>query len=365
MRRIIGAIGVTLVVVAVMATSAATANAQSLIEYGLMSGFVASGNGGPATESVDSAHPLGSRPGLESGRKAGKPAELSGAFVYRKGRYTPLGTVPGQPITGHLGLNNRGQIVGAYLPDPAAPTFRGFLRDKRGDYERIDVPGAAGTFPSDINDRGSIAGIYSRDLVRVQSFLRRPNGAITTVDVPGASTTYVSGLNDRGAMVGCYLEDDRSPHGFLLERGVVTAIDPPGANQDVTDCNISAMDINDRGQIVGYYPDAQGTFHGFLYHKGRFTTIDHPDASNSARSGACDGMGFAASAAFGIDNRGRVVGQYVDRDGVLHGYLWERKRGFRTIDPPRGAGTVAADINDRGQILLPAPGTFSKGDGCF
>jgi probable HAF family extracellular repeat protein len=337
-RRIIGTIAVALTVVAVMATSGATANAQTAID--------------------------GSDPGLESGRKAGKPAGPSGAFIYRKGRYSPLDTVPGYPMTSHLGLNNRGTVVGAYLVD-AAPTIRGFLRDARGDYKRIDVPGAAGTFPNDINDRGTLVGIYSRDLVGLHGFLRRPNGAITTVDVPGASSTVASGVNNRGAVVGCYLDDDGSPHGFLLEREVVTPIDPPGANEDVTDCNIEAVDINDRRQIVGYYPDAQGTFHGFLYHKGRFTNLDHPDASDSARSGACDGMGFAASAAFGIDNQGRVVGQYVDAAGVLHGYLWERNRGFRTIDPPRGAGTVAVDINDRGQILLPAPGAFFKGDGCF
>ena len=77
----------------------------------------------------------------------------------------------------------------------------------------------------------------------------------------------------------------------------------------------------------------------------------------------------------GINNRGQVVGQSVDTAGVLHGYLWEPKGGFGTIDPPGGAGnacveipdggrvcgTVAADINDRGQILLPAPGGFYKG----
>jgi hypothetical protein len=363
-RRISGTIGVTLAVVALMAASA-VANAQTAIEYGLMSGVVASANGGPEAATLGSAARHGSGPVGRSGRKAGKPAEPPGGFVYRKGRYAPLGTVHGNPITSHLGLNNRGETVGAYLPDPAAPTFRGFLRGKRGDIKRIDVPGSAATFPLDINDRGTIAGIYSRDLERVQSFLRRPSGAVTTVEVPGAASTTVSGVNNRGALVGCYLEDDGSPHGFLLERGVVSVIDPPGANRDTTDCQIQAFDVNDRNQIVGYYPDAQGTFHGFLYHKGRFTTIDHPDASDSARTGACDGMGFGASAAFGVDNHGRVVGQYVDADGVLHGYLWERKRGFKTIDPPSGAGTVAVDINDRGQILLPAPGTFAKLDGCF
>ena len=150
---------------------------------------------------------------------------------------------------------------------------------------------------------------------------------------------------------------------------MVTPIDPPDANQDATFGNIAASDINDQGQIVGYYPDASGTFHGFLYHKGQFTDLDPPQTAGNRN-------GFGASAPFGINNRGQVVGQYVDADGVLYGYLWERKRGFETIDPPggvanfcaaapigRGCGTVAADINDRGQILLPGPGLFTKGDG--
>jgi hypothetical protein len=57
MRRIIGAIGLTLAVVAVMATSAATANAQTAIEYALMSGFVASGQ--PMTAHLRRRRPAG------------------------------------------------------------------------------------------------------------------------------------------------------------------------------------------------------------------------------------------------------------------------------------------------------------------
>jgi hypothetical protein len=54
-----------------------------------------------------------------------------------------------------------------------------------------------------------------------------------------------------------------------------------------------------------------------------------------------------------------------------------RRNAQKPADPPGGAssfcgevpnvgrvcGTIAADINDRGQILLPAPGTFTKGRG--
>ena len=59
---------------------------------------------------------------------------------------------------------------------------------------------------------------------------------------------------------------------------------------------------------------------------------------------------------------------------MLHGYLWEQGRGFTIIDPPGGAanactqlldggrfcGTIAADLNDRGQVLLPTPGALFK-----
>ena len=174
------------------------------------------------------------------------------------------------------------------------------------------------------------------------------------------------GINNRGAVVGGYADADGREHGFLLERGQLTVIDHPDAPEDPAASNTAAADLNDRGQVVGYYADANGTYHGYLYDKGRFTRIDPP--------GAADVAGFATTAPSGINHRGQVVGQSVDAAGVLHGYLWEQGRGFTTIDPPgageactelpdggRVCGTIAADINDRGQILLPAPGAFNKG----
>jgi probable HAF family extracellular repeat protein len=318
----------------------------------------------PSLETVGPAGRFGPGSGVDALRRDRATTDPAGAFIYRKGRYTPLDTVPDQPTTAHLGTNDRGLIVGSYLVDGA--TLRGFLRNEWGDYTTFDaVPDAALTAPFDINDRGTVVGSFSRDLVGVHGFLRRPNGEVKDVEVAGASATLPTGLNDRGAVVGTYADADGEGHGFLLERGIVTPIDPPDAKEGATVGNVQAFDINDRGQIVGFYPDRNGTFHGFLYHVGRFTRLDPPDATDSARSGSLDGKGFAATAAFGINNRGQVVGQYVDAAGVLHGYMWQRRRGFRTIDPPRGGGTVAADINDHGQIVLPAPGSFNKGDGGF
>jgi probable HAF family extracellular repeat protein len=114
-------------------------------------------------------------------------------------------------------------------------------------------------------------------------------------------------------------------------------------------------------RVVGCYADDNGTYHGFRYDKRRFTRIDPP--------GGADVPKWATTCALGINNRGHVVGQYVDAEGTLHGYLWQRGRGFETIDLPRGApmvspsgdrGATAADINDRWEIVVAFAGAFGK-----
>ena len=325
--------------------------------------------GAPAPTGVQAAGrdrlatgPMGSNdPQLEPRRTARSPAAAAGAFIYRKGRYSPLDALDGR-LTSHVGINNRGQIAGSYLPD--GMTLRGFVRDTKGTYTGFDAPGAR-TLAIDLNDQGTAVGIYG--VTGDHGFVRRPNGAVATIEVPGAVATTASGINNRGQVVGGYRDANGREHGLLLERGRVTRIDHPESPEDPAATNTAATDINDRGQIVGFYADAEGTYHGYLYDKGRFTRIDPPGAADVAR--------FATTVPIGINNRGQVTGQYVDTAGVLHGYLWEPRRGFKTIEPPGGAatfctelpdggricGTIAVDINDRGQILLPAPGAFFKG----
>jgi hypothetical protein len=65
--------------------------------------------------------PMGSNdPELGSRRTALKPADSPGAFIYRKGRYTPLDTLNGRP-TAHTSINDRGQIIGLYENPDATP----------------------------------------------------------------------------------------------------------------------------------------------------------------------------------------------------------------------------------------------------
>jgi probable HAF family extracellular repeat protein len=306
----------------------------------------------------------GNDPELGPRRNARRPADAAGGFVYRKGRYRPLDTVDSL-YTAHIAINNRSQTAGSYWRSDLDPG--GFVRSRRGDYTRVDVAPGPSTLLFDLNDRGAILG-WSGDAVtgQARAFLRRPNGDVTAIEVPGAQLTAPMGVNNRGAVVGGYNDAAGVLQAFVLQRGTVTTIVHPDSPTNPAASQTVATDINDQGQVVGCYADANGTYHGFRYDKGRFTRIDPPGGADVPR--------FATTCPFGINNRGQVVGQYVDAAGVLHGYLWEQGRGFRTIDPPGGAGrfcaevpnvgrvcgTVAADINDRGEILLPAPGGLVK-----
>jgi hypothetical protein len=82
------------------------------------------------------------------------PADPNGAFLFRDGRFTPLGDIRGAALVAHVNHNNRGQVVGFYLDDQGV--FRSFVKDRRGRVTTFAVPGAAATLAGGINDRGEI-----------------------------------------------------------------------------------------------------------------------------------------------------------------------------------------------------------------
>ena len=174
----------------------------------------------------------------------------------------------------------------------------------------------------------------------------------TAIDHPDAvDETGVTGINSRGQIVGGYVDAEGTVRSFLLDDGVFTRSITPCRRREPL-----AFGINDRGQIVGFYIDADGRVHGFLFDKRRgarrdegvFTTFDHPGCR--WRRGP--------DPYFGINDRGRIVGTYIDPGGKGHGFVRDKGRDarrdegvFTTIDFPGAAGTLAVAINNRDQIL--------------
>lgn len=275
----------------------------------------------------------------------------AGGFLFRDGRFTPLGAVPGAEVAGHVNINNRGQVVGFY--STADGTLRSFITDVRDGVRTFAVPGAAATLAAGINDRGQVAGTYfDRPLSdeptsgnTPHGFIRQPDGHITRVDLPAAfDGAAVTDINNRGQVVGETVTDGRGI-GFLRDTGgKVTTIRLPG-RAGVGDI----LSVNDHDQVVGYWDETPGapvnaphSKHGFIWNAGRVSRFDVPRSLSTG--------------ALGINNAGHIAGSYDDPAGRHHGFLL--KRGHYTrIDAPGRTLTDAWGINDRDQIVIPDLGT--------
>jgi len=102
-----------------------------------------------------------------------------------------------------------------------------------------------------------------------------------------------TGINDPGRISGFYVDPNNPDvnHDFLLADGTLTTLDPPGST------STQAFGLNNRGQVVGAYLDAAGNTHGFVYRDGRFQSVDDPQGVNNTLIN-------------GINPRGQIVGFY-------------------------------------------------------
>src|SRR5580692_7352881 len=156
----------------------------------------------------------------------------------------------------------------------------------------------------------------------------------TTTNVAGAIQTTPAGVNNAGMSVGQYEDRSKVFHGYLLDGKKLTTLDDPKGTNTV------CANLNPNGAIaiVGAYINSKGNSVGFLHKEGRFTDIPGP-------------AGATASAAYGINDTGTIVGFYTDSSGATHGFLL-RGETYTTLDVPGASSTVALGINNKGSIVL-------------
>lgn len=186
-----------------------------------------------------------------------------------------FGTVqnyPGSTSSYPLGINNSGQIIGAYT-DSAGDSHGYVLFD--GDFTAINVPfqGAVNTYPECINDEDDIVGIWG---AAQQQGFEEIGGVYSIIQVPGSTSTWPFGINDSDDVVGRYAANGNF-YGFELSGGVYTTIQLPGAAET------AAVAINNSGEIVGYYcpTSACDVYGGFLLKGGVYSKIAVPEAMST------------------------------------------------------------------------------------
>jgi len=232
------------------------------------------------------------------------------ALLVKGGQYIPL--APNTILATHFSeafkSNDRGDVVGDFIGDDGFT--HGFLLSKKGVVTTLDFPGASDTAAYGINESGTVVGQWdlldsNGNLLITYGFMWK-KGSFTQIDFPGSGDTYLFGINARGDLVGGWDTAITSPleHGFVCsKKGQCSSFDVPVAGAPAT----QADDINANGQIAGAYVDVNGVLHAFGMAGTNFTSFDFPGAT--------------ATLAWGINSSGQIVGDYIDAGGSTHGFL--------------------------------------------
>jgi probable HAF family extracellular repeat protein len=231
-------------------------------------------------------------------------------FIWENGAMTALPTLGGNN-SGALGVNNRGQIVGAAEtanqdPNCVPPQVLDFKAvvwgPRRGQIEVLPVfPGDTVATALAINDNGQAVGTSgpcqgpTSGLALRHAVLWQHDTLTNLGSLGGVMSNAANGINNRGQVVGqSNLPGDAVTHAFLWHKGVMTDLGTlPG------DSNSIAFDINDKGQIVGISCDMSFNCRPFLWDDGVMTDLNTLIPPNSPLYLTFSG---------GINDRGEIAG---------------------------------------------------------
>ena len=123
-------------------------------------------------------------------------------FTYAQIQFTSI-DYPGGFGTRTRGINNHGQIVGSYDTEDGN---RHALLIQKGKFIPLAPETILGTDYSEafkINDRGDVVG-WDCDDVTCHAFLLSKKGVLTLLDFPGATLSYGFDINESGTVAGVW-----------------------------------------------------------------------------------------------------------------------------------------------------------------
>jgi len=212
----------------------------------------------------------------DRGQVVGKSAIATGqlhAFLWDSATMKDLGTLPEKAFSDARSINNRGQVVGDSSP-AGGPPFEASLWENGGVTDLGALRGGTRSFAIGINNRGQVVGgARTTGNLQVHAFLWQ-DGEMKDLGVLQASDqqSVARALNSRDQVVGnssLIIADPPGPpnHAFLWQDGTMTDLGSLGGNW------VIAFGINERGQIVGGSFTANGGLHAFFWQDGIMTDL--------------------------------------------------------------------------------------------
>lgn len=153
-----------------------------------------------------------------------------------------------------------------------------------------------------------------------------------------ALETDTYGVNNAGVIVGDYVDSASVQHGMILAGKKLTTVDNKNCSPISGTGGISFFGVNSAGAAAGWCTSSKtGLDIAFVYAKKKFTAVNFPKSSGTQASG--------------INDKGEVVGLYLDSVGATHGFSKIGKK-YTSIDVKGGTNTVAWGVNNAGQITV-------------
>jgi len=202
----------------------------------------------------------------------------------------------------------------------------------------VDFPGASGTNIFAVNNRGQFVG-EEQDAAGAQHAIFDDGKQLQLLDASGllgsSVQSWAFSINNQGTIAGGYQSSDLAYHGFVRTAdGEITHIDYPGGT------NTEAFGVNDRGTIIGVFVDSAGNNRAFVLRDGQYEPADI--------------TGGILTIPLSINDLEEVVGQVVTTPNTVgFGYL-EKLDGPTALFTAPGSqpqGTFFISINNRNQIL--------------
>ena len=267
------------------------------------------------------------------------------------------------------GINDTGTIVARAKRMGAVPlTYIGSAHEGLKEFK---LPGSVSTEGYNINQDGSIVGNYESTDGRTHGFIARPAGddqpvaqptlltyTFESIDVEGVDFLALTASSDFEDYAGYTLgPNGKKAVGFTLIDGVFTTYDFPGSQ------NTYFYALDNNGNAAGYYKDSNGLHRGVILENGELRQYDFPDAIQTEIYGISDATGAltgnfiddsgvrrgfsgetiievpGATATYAdfVNASGRIVGGYIDADGIPHAYVRTPDNRFTTIDVENAA----------------------------
>jgi len=205
-------------------------------------------------------------------------------------------TAPGLGAIAFFGINNtegsQGPVVG-WCFDTSQSTDVAFIYSSGG-FTDITPPGSIATIAEGINDKGQVSGAYL-DESDVQHGFFFDGKAYTTLDVPNHTAPNAWSINNK-AQIAIFAIDKKSHYdSFIYSAGKFQNVNFKKAPDSII------QTINNTGDRIYTVTDAQGVFHGVFFLSGKgggFKEFDDPR------------KGVANTYASGLSDKLEIIGDY-------------------------------------------------------